>query len=65
MKITDLSHCPVAEVSEFQEPSATYLVVIAYSYPILVCHQLWDMVDVIDEPFFEIEIHIYDTYHAQ
>jgi hypothetical protein len=71
MKTTDLpSLCPVAEVSEFQEPSDTYYAVIGDStifglqYPYQETY-LWDLVDAIDDPLFKIEIHIYDTYHDQ
>jgi hypothetical protein len=71
MKTSNLpSHCPVAEVSEFQEPSETYYAVIEdstlfglqYPYPETY---LWDLVDSVDDPFFQIEIHIYDNYHDQ
>jgi hypothetical protein len=71
VKTTDLpSLCPVYEVSEFQEPSDTYNAVVGDStlFGLQYAYQkpyLWDMIDVIDEPFFEIEIHIYDNYHAQ
>jgi hypothetical protein len=71
MKITDIqSLCPVAEVSEYQEPSDTYYAVIEDSTLFGLQHPyqepyLWDMFYAIDDPFFKIEIHIYDNYHDQ